>query len=86
MAHRINERNLGSVTIESTPKRAAKKITNLEWDLLLKIASTVYDAMEEDEATNTYTDGGRIVISLSGEEMYDLFEAKRKISGIVENI
>ena len=86
MAHRINERNLGSVTIESTPKKATKKITNLEWEVLLKIATTVYDAMAEDEVTGTYTDGGRIVLSLCGIEMYDLFEAKRKIRQIVEHV
>jgi len=38
-------------------------------------------AMEEDQITGTYTDGGRITLSLTGEQMYDLFEAKRKLNG-----
>jgi len=35
----------------------------------------------EDEITGTHTDGCRITLSLTGEQMFDLFEAKRKLNG-----
>jgi hypothetical protein len=45
--------------------------------------TAVYDAMEIDDVTGTYTDGGRITLSLTGEQMYDLFEARRKINNCI---
>jgi hypothetical protein len=79
MAHRINERNTGNFTLDASPKKRGKKLTLEEWAIILYIADKVYDAMESDEITGRYVDEGRIVLSLSGEQMYDLFEAKRKL-------
>jgi hypothetical protein len=73
MGHRINERNIGNSTLDAQPKKRSQKPM---------ILSKVYDAMEEDDVTGTHTDGGRITLSLTGEQMFDLFEAKRKICAI----
>ena len=81
MAHRINERNIGYSTLESAPKKRSQKLTTDELETIAMILSKVYDAMEEDEITGTHTDGGRITLSLTGEQMFDLFEAKRKLNG-----
>ena len=78
---RINERNIGGVSVDSTPKkRNAKRLTPFERELVASILERVYSAMEADEVTGTHTDGGRIVLSLTGEQMFDLFEAKRKLA------
>ena len=79
MGHRINERNIGNSTLDAAPKKRSKKLTAEEWAILLHIADKVYDSMEADEVTGTYVDEGRIVLSLTGEQMFDLFEAKRKL-------
>ncbi len=79
MAHRINERNIGNTTLDAKPKKRGQKLTADELDTIAIILGKVYDAMEEDEVTETYTDGGRITLSLTGEQMFDLFEAKRKL-------
>jgi hypothetical protein len=81
MAHRINERNIAYSTLEAAPKKRSQKLTTDELETIAMILSKVYDAMEEDEITGTHTDGGRITLSLSGEQMFDLFEAKRKLNG-----
>ena len=79
MGHRINERNIGNSTLDATPKKRGQKLTADEWAVIRLITEKVYDAMEEDEITGTHTDGGRITLSLNGEQMFDLFEAKRKL-------
>lgn len=79
MGHRINERNIGNSTLDATPKKRGQKLTADEWAVIRLITEKVYDAMEEDEITGTHTDGGRITLSLTGEQMFDLFEAKRKL-------
>ena len=79
MAHRINERNIGNSTLDATPKKRGQKLTADEWAVIRLIAEKVYDAMDKDEITGTHTDGGRITLSLTGEQMFDLFEAKRKL-------
>ena len=79
MGYRINERNIGNSTLEATPKKRSKKLTADELETIAMIISNVYDAMENDEVTGTWTDGGRITLSLTGEQMFDLFEARRKL-------
>ena len=79
--HRINERNIGNSTLGAQPKKRSQKLTADELETIAMILSKVYDAMEEDEITGTHTDGGRITLSLTGEQMFDLFEAKRKLNG-----
>lgn len=81
MSYRINERNIGNSTLEAAPKKRSQKLTTDELEIIGMILSKVYDAMAEDEITGTHTDGGRITLSLTGEQMFDLFEAKRKING-----
>jgi len=81
MGSRINEKNIGNSTLEAAPKKRSQKLTTDEIETIATILSKVYLAMEEDEITGTYTDGGRITLSLTGEQMFDLFEAKRKING-----
>jgi hypothetical protein len=81
MVYRINERNIGNSTLETAPKKRSQKLTSYEIEIIGMIISKVYDAMEEDEITGTHTDGGRITLSLTGEQMFDLFEAKRKLNG-----
>jgi hypothetical protein len=80
MGHRINERNIGNLTLESTPKKRSAKLSADEIDTIAMILSKVYDAMEEDDVTGTHTDGGRITLSLTGEQMFDLFQAKWKLN------
>jgi hypothetical protein len=79
MKNLINERNIGNSTLDSMPKIRSKKLTSYEIETIAMILSKVYDAMQEDEITGTHTDGGRITLSLTGEQMFDLFEAKRKL-------
>ena len=79
MAQRINERNIGNVTLDSRPKKKWEKLNNDELAVIELILQNVYDAMEQDEILGTFIDGGRVVLSLTGEQMFDLFEAKRKI-------
>lgn len=79
MKLRINEKNIGNSTLESAPKKRAKKLTAEEMEIIFYIANKVYNAMELDEVTNTFIDEGRIVLSLTGEQMFDLFEANRKL-------
>ena len=79
MAHRINERNIGNSTLNANPKTKGKKLNIDEYSVLMLILEKVYDAMQEDEVTGTHTDGGRITLSLTGKQMFDLFEAKRKL-------
>ncbi len=80
MRHRINERNLGYSTLDAAPKKRNQKLNADELETIAMIISNVYDAMEKDEITSTWTDGGRITLSLTGEQMFDLFEAKRKLN------
>jgi hypothetical protein len=79
MAHRINERNIGNSTLDAMPKKRRQKLTFDEFVTLAYILANVYEAMQEDEITGTWTDGGRVTLSLTGEQMYDLFEAQRKL-------
>lgn len=79
MSQRINDRNIGNTKIDGSPKKGTKKLTLEEWAVIDLILGKVYDAMEEDELLGRYVDGGRFVLSLTGEQMYDLFEAKRKL-------
>ena len=81
MKYRINERNIGNNTLDAQPKKRRQKLTINELETVSMILEKVYEAMEFDESIGKHIDGGRIVISLSGEEMFDLFEAKRKING-----
>jgi len=81
MGNRINERNIGNSTLEAAPKKRSQKLTADELETIAMILAKVYEAMEEDEITGTHTDGGKITLSLSGEQMFDLFEAKRKLNG-----
>ena len=81
MGHRINERNIGNSTLDAAPKKRSKNLTSDEIETVAMILAKVYDAMEEDEITGTHTYGGRITLSLTGEQMFDLFEAKRKLNG-----
>ena len=85
MGHRINERNIGNSTLEAMPKKRGQKLTSNELETIAMILSKVYDAMQEDEVTGTHTDGGRITLSLTGEQMFDLFEAKRKLNSQFTN-
>ena len=82
MAHRINERNIGNSTLDAALKKRGNKLTSDEIETISLILETVYDAMQEDETSGTYIDGGRILLSLTGEQMFDLFEAKRKLCAI----
>jgi hypothetical protein len=80
---RINERNIGNSTLDAAPKKRGNKLNADELETIAAILTGVYDAMEQDDVTGTYTDGGRIVFSLTGEQMYDLFEARRKINNFI---
>jgi len=80
MGHRINEKNVGNSSLSSAPKKRGQKLKFDEIQTIAMILSKVYDAMEADEVTGTHTDGGRITLSLTGEQMFDLFEAKRKLT------
>ena len=79
MGCRVNDRNIGNSTLGSMPKKNSQKLTREEIDTMKLILENVYDAMQEDEIMGTYTDGGRITLSLTGEQMFDLFQAKMKM-------
>ena len=85
MGHRINERNIGNSTLDGMPKKRGQKLKLDEYSVVRLILEKVYDAMEYDETTSTYTDGGRITLSLTCDQVYDLFEAKRKVNAQFEN-
>jgi hypothetical protein len=76
---RINERNIGNSALDAAPKKRGQKLTIDEFATVHMILEKVYEAMEQDDITGNYTEGGRIVLMLTGERMFDLFEAKRKI-------
>jgi hypothetical protein len=80
MRQRINERNIGNSSLDSKPKIRGQKLNIDEYSVIRLILEKVYDAMQEDEITETHTDGGRILLSLTGEQMFDLFQAKRKLN------
>jgi len=80
MGHRINERNIGNSTLESAPKKRSQKLTANEIETIYNVISEVYDAMRFDDIVGIFTDGGRITLSLTGEQIFDLFEAKRKLT------
>jgi hypothetical protein len=80
MAHRINERNIGNSKLDATPKTKGQKLNLDEYSVLRLIIEKVYNAMEENEITGTYTDGSRLTLSLTGEQMFDFFEIKRKLN------
>lgn len=77
--YRINDRNIGNSTLKSSPKKRGQKLTIDEYSVVDLILSKVYDCMTEDEILQKFVDGGNFVLALSGEQMYDLFEAKRKL-------
>ena len=80
MAHKINERNIGNSRLDGLPKKGSKKLTTDELDTIRIITEIVYNSMQYDNITETYTDGGRITLSLTGEQIYDLFQIKRKLT------
>lgn len=92
MAHRINERNIGDYSINSTLKvRRIKKANTLtidEKNLAKQILLKVYDAMEFDkEMSNVghlspdakFTDGGRITLMMNRINFETLFEIINKL-------
>jgi hypothetical protein len=85
MKKRINERNIGNVKIDGIAKKRSNKFTSYEIETMFVILTAVYSAMEEDETTQSYIDGGRITLSLTGEQMYDLFESTRKLYSYIKN-
>jgi hypothetical protein len=80
MLHRINDKNFGNSKLDSQPKKKSQKLNLDEYTVLCFILEKVYDAMQDDEITQTFTDGGRITLSLTGEQMLNLFEAKSKLN------
>jgi hypothetical protein len=80
---RINERNIGNSALDAAAKKRGNKLNADELETIAAILTAVYHAMEQDDVTQTYTDGGRITLSLTGEQMYDLFEARRKINHLI---
>lgn len=84
MNRRFNERNIGNSTLDGKPKRKGTKLNINEYSVLELVLEKVYEAMQADEITSTYTDGGRITLSLTGEQMFDLFEVKRKLKWIAK--
>jgi hypothetical protein len=84
MGHRINDRNIGGSKLDGAPKKRSQKLTANEIETIYKVISNVYDAMKLDDIVGDaiFTDGGRITLSLTGEQMFDLFEAKRKLVSI----
>jgi hypothetical protein len=69
--------------LDAAPKKRGNKLNADELETIAAILTAVYDSMEQDDVTQTYTDGGRITLSLTGEQMYDLFEARRKINNCI---
>lgn len=84
MGHRINERNIGNSTLESAPKKRAKKLNEDEIRILYDVIQKVYNVMEKDEDLNMFVDGGRFTLSLGGEQMYDLFQTKWKLKEMLK--
>jgi len=86
MKKRINEKNTGNIKIDGTAKKNCRlKFTENEYETMFIILKTVYNAMEEDEITQSYIDMGKIVLSLKGEQMFDLFESCRKLYTRINN-
>ena len=71
MSHRINERNTGTWSNDSTAKKRSK-LTNDDKVAVAKVLKAVYNAMEFDDVLNDYSDGGRVTLMLDPTEMASL--------------
>lgn len=49
-------------------RQVSIKLTFDEYSVLLELLQSVRDCMEYDEDTQSYTDGGRFILSLDEEE------------------
>lgn len=49
-------------------RQVSIKLTLDEWSVLLEVLQSARDCMEYDEDTQSYTDGGRFILSLDEEE------------------
>ena len=79
MGHRINERNIGNIKLDGSPKKGAKKLTSSEKEISYLVLERVYDRMRENTEDGRFYDNGDIVLTMTGEQMYDLFHAIRKL-------
>ena len=86
MGHRINERNIGNYTNDCNLKKRANKLNNYDLLIIKIVLNKVYDCMDLDDSISMYTDGGRFVLGLNGEQMYDLLQAKNKINKHCESL
>jgi len=77
---RINERNIGSITLEGNPKkRNRKKLTDNEKELAKGLLQKFYDAFEWDKSLKGYTEGGRITCMIDQQQFNDLTSAINKL-------
>ena len=77
MGYRINERNIGSITLNGElkkRKRIDKNLTNDEKYLAATILNKVYDCMEHDSDLDASIDGGRFTMMLQSDDMIALRE------------
>jgi hypothetical protein len=77
MGYRINEKNIGSITLNGElkkRKRIDKNLTNAEKHLAAMVLNKVYDCMEHDSDLDASIDGGRFTMMLQSDDMIALRE------------
>ena len=77
---RINERNIGSITLEGEPKKRNRKtLTDSEKQLAKALLQKFFDAFEWDKSLQGYTEGGRINCMIDQLQFNDLTSLINKL-------
>ena len=77
---RINERNIGSITLDGEPKKRNRKtLTESEKHLAKALLQKFFDAFEWDKDLQGYTEGGRITCMIDQHQFNDLTSLINKL-------
>lgn len=77
---RINERNIGNITLEGEPKKRNRKtLTESEKYLAKALLQKFFDAFEWDKDLRGYTEGGRITCMIDQHQFNDLTSLINKL-------
>ena len=90
MGHRVNERNSGHWSVDGEPKarKTSSTLTPDERELTAEILRRVISVMEYDPILSergrlhpdaVFSDGGRFILSLRGEQINALYSAIEKL-------
>jgi len=77
---RINERNIGNITLEGEPKKRNRKtLTDSEKQLAKALLQKFFDAFEWDKSLQGYTEGGRITCMIDQLQFNELTSLINKL-------